>query len=145
MAVMQYAAACCDSTACFDMIEGLVPFTLPCKSHIKTMQHQLGMCSVDACAVWMHVCICATALETWGLLWRLFKRACLGGLSLASTSGAFWGTTQVEVNCSHESAIAPISKRCDHQPGAVTQVFIPILHLCIHHTHWDGQCLRVIV
>lgn len=73
------------------------------------------------------------------------ERACLGGFSLASACGPFRGTPQVEVDGSHEGTVAAVSQGCDHQASAVTQVLIPVLHLCIHHAHRDGQRLRVIV
>lgn len=71
--------------------------------------------------------------------------ACLGGFSLASACRPFRGTPQVQVDGSHQGAVAAVSQGCDHQASAVTQVLVPVLHLSVHHAHRDGQRLRVIV
>ena len=74
-----------------------------------------------------------------------WSEADLGGLSLASACWALRGPTQVQVNGPHERAVAAVSQGGHHQPHAVAQVLIPVLHLGIHHAHWDRECLWVIV
>lgn len=69
----------------------------------------------------------------------------LGGFSFASAGRTLRSPTQVEMNGTHEGAVASVCQGRHHQPSAVAQVLIPILHLSIHHTHWDAQVLRVIV
>lgn len=45
----------------------------------------------------------------------------------------------------HEGAVAAVGQGRHYQAGAVAQVLVPILHLSIHHAHWDAQVLRVVV
>ena len=74
-----------------------------------------------------------------------WREADLGGLSFASACWALRCTPQVQVNGTHESAVAAVSQGGHHQPHAVAQVLIPILHLSVHHAHRDRECLWVIV
>lgn len=69
----------------------------------------------------------------------------LGGFSFASAGRTLRSPTQVQMDGTHEGAVAAVSQGRHHQASAVPQVLIPILHLSIHHAHWDAQVLRVIV
>ena len=63
----------------------------------------------------------------------------LGGLCLASSGRALWGASQVEVNGSHEGAVAPVGEGRDHQARAVAKILIPVLDLSIHHANGYGR------
>ena len=76
---------------------------------------------------------------------QIFTIPHLGSFSFASAGRALRSTTQVEVDSTHECAVAAVSERRHHQAGAVPKVLIPILHLGIHHAHWNCQILGVIV
>jgi hypothetical protein len=39
----------------------------------------------------------------------------------------------------------PVRQRCDHQPSTVAQVLVTVLYLSIHHPHYNGQVVRVLI
>ena len=73
------------------------------------------------------------------------SRPHLGGFSFASAGRTLRGATQVQVNGTHEGAVAAVCQGRHHQSSAVPQVLIPVLYLSVHHAHWDAQVVRVIV
>lgn len=50
----------------------------------------------------------------------------LSGLCLASAGRASWSTAQIEMHCTHEGHIAPVSEGRDDETGCVTQVLIAV-------------------
>lgn len=73
------------------------------------------------------------------------RAAYLGGFGFTGAGRALRSPTQVQMDGTHEGAVAAVSQGRHHQAGAVAQVLVPILHLSIHHAHRDAQVLRVTV
>ena len=64
----------------------------------------------------------------------------LGGLSLACASRASWCTSKLQMECSSQCEVDPVSEGGDDQSACVAQVFIAVLKLRVDRTH-----LQVIV
>ena len=58
----------------------------------------------------------------------------LSGLSLPRSRRPFRGPIQIQMECTNQSPVTPVSQRSDDQSGSVPQVFVGILDCGIGHS-----------